>query len=207
MWESRLASITTFELNSNNLWTQFSSLFNTVLFLLYSVALHPPPKKLANLSNLMTDIIPNSLWSKSSLLADFWGKADPHRRASDHGEKVISFPSGQLYSWVAGMLSLALCMCECQTGRHWRGDLRIGEKLLAEAVLEVPFVRLICSRRVKPWEGGVGGGGLQKMQIACWTDLDLSYCYAWIKTPKVYWTWWNRSHLEELHRSSFKYPF
>lgn len=70
------------------------------------------------------------------------------------GEVFLS-PPGQLYSCVAGRLSLALCMCECQTDGHWGGDLRIGEKLLAKAVLEVPLVWFsICSRRVETHSGG-----------------------------------------------------
>lgn len=77
------------------------------------------------------------------------------------GEIYLS-PLRQLYSWVAGRLSLALCMCECQTGGHWGGDLRIGEKLLAKAVLEVPLARFsICSRRVETQWGEM----VRRMQI------------------------------------------
>lgn len=54
--------------------------------------------------------------------------------------KIFLSPPGQLYSCVAGRLSLAQCTSECQTRGHWGGDLRIGEKLLAKAVLEVPLV-------------------------------------------------------------------
>lgn len=65
------------------------------------------------------------------------------------GETFLS-PLGQLYSCVARRLSLAPCMCECQTGSHWGGDLRIGENLLVKAVLEVPLAWFsICSRRVE----------------------------------------------------------
>lgn len=83
------------------------------------------------------------------------------------GEIFLS-PPGQLYSCVAGRLSLALCMCECQTGGHWGGDMRIGEKLLAKAVLEVPLVWFsICSRRVETQWG----------EMLCWMQID--------------WAWWN----------------
>lgn len=77
--------------------------------------------------------------------------------------EIFLSPPGQLYSWVAGRLSLALCMCECQTGGRWGGDLRIGgEKLLAEAVLEVPLARFsICSRRVETQWGEM----VRRMQI------------------------------------------
>lgn len=78
----------------------------------------------------------------------------PHRSTGDRGD--TSLPPGQLDSWVAGRLSLALCTCHCQTRSHWGGDRRIGEKLLAKAVLEVPLARFcICSRRVDT----VGGDG------------------------------------------------
>lgn len=105
----------------------------------------------------MTDIIHNSLWSvifACCLLRQTWSSV-PHRSSSDHGGGDISIPPGLLYSWVAGRLSLALCMCECQTGGHRGGDLRIGKKLLAKALLEVPLAQFsICSRRVETQQGG-----------------------------------------------------
>ncbi len=77
------------------------------------------------------------------------------------GEIFLS-PPGQLYSRVAGRLLLVLCMCECQTGGHRGGDLRIGEKLLAKAVLEVPLAQFsICSRRVETQWGEM----VRQMQI------------------------------------------
>lgn len=77
------------------------------------------------------------------------------------GETFLS-PQG-IYT-VAGRLSLALCMCECQTGGHWGGDLRIGEKLLAKAVLEVPLAQFsFCSKRVETQWGEM----VCRMQIDC----------------------------------------
>lgn len=105
----------------------------------------------------MTDIIHNSLWSvifACCLLRQTWSSV-PHRSSSDHGGGDISIPPGLLYSWVAGRLSLAVCMCECQTGGHRGGDLRIGKILLAKALLEVPLAQFsICSRRVETQQGG-----------------------------------------------------
>lgn len=87
-----------------------------------------------------------------------------HSTPEHHGGRDISALPGQSFSWVTRMLSLALCMCECQTGDQCGGDLRIGEKLLAQAVLEVPLAQFsICSRRVETqW-----GKSVWWMQIDC----------------------------------------
>lgn len=82
------------------------------------------------------------------------------------GEIFLS-PPGLLYSWVAGRLSLAVCMCECQTGSHRGGDLRIGKKLLAKALLEVPLAQFsICSRRVETQWGGDGPPNADCLSVA-----------------------------------------
>lgn len=72
------------------------------------------------------------------------------------GGEIFRSPPGQLQlcGWKAVIRS---AFCECQTDGHWGSDLRIGEKLLAKAVLEVPLVEFrICSRRVKTLWGGEG---------------------------------------------------
>lgn len=90
------------------------------------------------------------LFSEVTLILRFAQEIEINRG----GETFLSL-SGQLYSVVAGRLSLAPCMCECQTGSHWGGDLRIREKLLAKAVLEVPLVWFFL---FVPGEWRLGGG-------------------------------------------------
>lgn len=70
------------------------------------------------------------LWSKLVTLFILWGDLNftLHTGSTDgHGRRDILPPPGQLYSCVAGRLSLAQCTCECQTGSHWGIEENWGE--------------------------------------------------------------------------------
>lgn len=142
-------------------------------FLLVSPAVRSlAPQNFPNLPKLLPDFISNSPpWSHSALWCDSNSTVQTGSPGDRGGREILNPPPGQLYSCGAGSLSLAarmcVCVCECQTGGQWGGDLRIGQKLLAKAVLEVPLVwfSIFFSRRAEPQRRWRGGGGPDRMQI------------------------------------------
>lgn len=83
------------------------------------------PKKLLNLFLLLTDIIPNSLWSKSVLLPALWGEPDPafHTGApvTMEGEIYLSPPEAviQLGGWKAVISSVYVWMSDRRSLGRW----------------------------------------------------------------------------------------